>query len=127
VVRGLAALALRERGAKAAPAKNALLDRLGDSEAGVRMVAAQAIGRLHDPATIDPLIAACKVEGQHVHVLRSLADALGGFGPDASRALQVLNELARIPRVEWAAKAAIRRIEALPTSPAARKVAALQP
>jgi hypothetical protein len=127
VVRGLAALALRERGVKAAAAKDALLERLGDSETGVRMMAAQAIGRLHDAATIDPLIAACKVEGQHVHVLRSLADALGTFGPDASRALQVLNDLAKIPRVEWAAKAAIGKIEAPAISPAARKVTTRQP
>jgi hypothetical protein len=119
VVRGLAALALRQRATKAAPAKDALLSRLSDDEVGVRMMAAQAIDRLRDPSTIDPLIAACKIDGQHVHVLRSLADALGNLGPAAERALPVLEDLARIPRVEWAAKAAMRKIRAPATSPAA--------
>jgi len=43
-------------------------------------------------------------------VLRSLADALGDLGPQASRAVPTLRELAKIPRVEWAANAAIRKI-----------------
>jgi Protein of unknown function (DUF2961)/HEAT repeats len=123
VVRGLAALALRQRGTKASPAKDALLDRLSDEEVGVRMMAAQAIDRLRDPSTIDPLMAACRVEGQHVHVLRSLADALGSLGPAAERALPVLDDLAKIPRVEWAAKAAIRKIQTPLTSPAPRSQA----
>ena len=90
VVRGLAALALRQRGTRAAPARDALLARLGDSEVGVRMMAAQAIGRLKDSSTIDALVAACKVPDQQVHVLRSLADALGAMGPAASTALPTL-------------------------------------
>ena len=114
VVRGLAALALRQRGTAAASARNALLARLGDSEVGVRMMAAQAIGQLKDPSTIDALVAACKVPDQQVHVLRSLADALGGLGPAASAALPTLRDLTKIPRVEWAAKAAIRRINGQP-------------
>jgi hypothetical protein len=112
VVRGLAALALREAGAAAAPARPDLLARLGDDEVGVRMMAAQALGRQRDPGNVAPLLEACRVPGQHVHVLRSLADALGEIGPAASRALPVLEELARLPRVEWAAKAAMRRISA---------------
>src|SRR4029077_20847742 len=56
VVRGLAALALRQRGTRAAPARDALLARLGDSEVGVRIMAAQAIGRLKDSSTIDALV-----------------------------------------------------------------------
>ena len=114
VVRGLAALALRQRETTAAPARDALLARLGDSEVGVRMMAAQAIGRLKDPSTIDALVAACKVPDQQVHVLRSLADALGAMGPAASAALPTLRDLTKIPRVEWAAKAAIRRINGQP-------------
>lgn len=110
VVRGLAAVALRDAGKAAAPARDALLSKLGDEEVGVRMIAAQALGQLRDPSLIDPLIAACRVQDQQVHVLRSLADALGDLGPQASRALPVLRELARIPRVEWAANAAIRKI-----------------
>jgi HEAT repeat protein len=114
VVRGLAALALRQRGTTATSAREALLARLGDSEVGVRMMAAQAIGRLKDPSTIDALVAACKVPDQQVHVLRSLADALGAMGPAASAALPTLRDLSKIPRVEWAAKAAIRRINGQP-------------
>ena len=114
VVRGLAALALRQRGTRAAPARDALLARLGDSEVGVRMMAAQAIGRLEDSSTIDALVAACKVPDQQVHVLRSLADALGAMGPAASTALPTLQDLTKMPRVEWAAKAAIRRINGQP-------------
>ncbi len=114
VVRGLAALALRQRATRAAPARDALLARLGDSEVGVRMMAAQAIGQLKDPSTIDALVAACKAPDQQVHVLRSLADALGTMGPAASAALPTLRDLTKIPRVEWAAKAAIRRINGQP-------------
>jgi hypothetical protein len=111
VVRGLAALALREAGRAALPARDALVARLSDDEAGVRMMAAEALGRLRDPATIDALIAACRAPGQHVHVQRSAADALGEMGPAASRALPVLQELARVPRAEWSARAAIRKID----------------
>ncbi len=55
--------------------------RLKDDEVGVRMIAAQAIGRLRDPSTLDALMAAGRESGQHVHVLRSVADALGALGP----------------------------------------------
>jgi hypothetical protein len=48
-----------------------------------------------------------------VHVLRSLADALGDLGPEAARALPALRELARIPRVAWAANAAVKKIESV--------------
>ena len=78
------------------------------------MMAAQAIGRLEDSSTIDALVAACKVPDQQVHVLRSLADALGAMGPAASTALPTLQDLTKMPRVEWAAKAAIRRINGQP-------------
>jgi hypothetical protein len=114
VVRGLAALALRQRGVGAAPARDALLAKLSDQEVGVRMMAAQAIGQLKDPSTTDALVAACKVPDQQVHVLRSLADALGAMGPAAAAALPTLRDLTKIPRVEWAAKAAIRRINGQP-------------
>jgi hypothetical protein len=111
VVRGLAAIALREAGPEAAPARDVLLAKLKDDDVGVRMIAAQAIGRLHDPGTMGALIDACRVPDQHVHVLRSLADALGDLGPQASSALPVLRELTRIPRVAWAANAAIKKID----------------
>ncbi len=79
VVRGLAALGLRDAGVAAAPARDALIARLKDDEVGVRMIAAQAIGRLRDPSTLDALMAAGREAGQHVHVLRSIADALGAI------------------------------------------------
>jgi len=110
VVRGLAALALRNAGTASTSATRSLVSRLEDSEIGVRMMAAQALGRVHDPSTIDALLAAARAPEQPVHVLRSVADALGSFGPQAARALPTLTELARIPRVEWSARAAIRKI-----------------
>jgi hypothetical protein len=110
IVRGLAALGLRDAGTAAAPARDALVSRLKDDEVGVRMIAAQAIGRLADPSTLDALMAAGRESGQHVHVLRSVADALGALGPVAAPALALLKELAQQPRVRWAAEAAIGKI-----------------
>ena len=75
------------------------------------MMAAQAIGRLRDPETIDALIAAARAPDQNVHVLRSVADALGDIGPPAVRALPALREMTKIPRATWNANLAIRKIE----------------
>jgi hypothetical protein len=114
VARGLAALAIRRAG-KAAPAAvimPQLIASLKDPDENVRIAAADTIaarGREAAPA-LRQLIDACNAPGQHVHVLRSLAGALGGIGPQAAPALPVLEKLAAIPRVEWAAKAAIRSI-----------------
>ena len=44
-------------------------------------------------------------------MLRACASALGAIGPPAASALPVLREIAKQPRVRWAAEAAIRRIE----------------
>ena len=87
-----------------------LIARLKDDEVGVRMIAAQAIGRLRDPSTLDALMAAGNASGQHVHVLRSIADALGVLGRAAAPALPLLKELAKQSRVRWAAEAAMRKI-----------------
>ncbi len=111
VVRGLAAVALRNAGAAAGPARDALVARLRDDGDGVRMMAAQAIGRLRDPETIDALIAAARAPDQNVHVLRSVADALGDIGPPAVRALPALREMTKIPRATWNANLAIKKIE----------------
>ena len=112
VVRGLAALARRDAGPKAASALDALVARLKDEDVGVRMMSAQAIGSQGPKAArvVPALIEACRRQDEHVHVQRSLADALGAVGPAASAGLPELRELARIPRVRWAAEAAIRRI-----------------
>jgi HEAT repeat protein len=113
VVRGLAALALRDIGEKALPALDTLVAHLKDDDVNVRMMSAQAAGRQRQRAAsaVDALVAACRRPDEHVHVQRSLAEALGAIGPAARGSLPVLRELARIPRVRWSAEAAIRQIE----------------
>ncbi|MBN1418781.1 MAG: DUF2961 domain-containing protein [Planctomycetes bacterium] len=114
VVRGLAAIALRDRGEEALPALDALAGALKDADPNVRLMAANAlaaIGKAAAPA-VPALIEAASGEGEQVHVLRSVASALGAIGrPAADPALPVLQRLAKIPRVQWAAEAAIRSIE----------------
>jgi hypothetical protein len=47
-----------------------------------------------------------------VQVLRSYATALGRIGkPAAVPAIPLLKELAKIPRVKWAADAALKNLE----------------
>ncbi len=112
VVRGLASLALRNAGPGAMPALDELVGRLRDDDPNVRLMSAQAIGACGTDAAraVPPLIDACRRPGEHVHVQRSLADALGAIGAGAAPALQVLGELARIPRVRWSAESAMRKI-----------------
>ena len=113
VIRGLAALTLRDAGPAANPALDLLVARLKDPDENVRLMSAEAIARQGKRAAraVPALIAACEVSGEHVHVLRSAAGALGAIGPDAAQALPVLRKLEAIPRVRWAARAAIRQIE----------------
>ncbi len=112
IARGVAALALRDLGSAAREALPALAQALKDPEVAVRMTAADAIARQGPAAAVvlDALIAAAKVPGEHVHVQRSLATALGSIGPAAQPALPVLAELEKIPRVGPAATTAMRRI-----------------
>jgi len=112
IIRGLAALGLKEAGLAALPALDALVARLTDSDTGVRMMAANAIaaiGRRASPA-VPALIAAASAPDEHVHVLRSVADALGAIGPAAASAAPALEELTKLPRVRWAAEAALKKI-----------------
>lgn len=115
VARGLAAMALRDAGEGALPALDALAAALRDPEPNVRLMSANAIaavGRDAAPA-VPALVEAASLAGEEVHVLRSVAAALGAIGgPAALPALPALRDLARIPRVEWAAEAAIERIQA---------------
>ena len=106
-------MALRDMGAAAAPALDALIARMKDEDVNVRLMAAEAIGRQGRSAAraVDALIDAARRRGEHVHAQRSIATALGRIGPPAAAALPVLEDLARIPRVEWAAKAAIKQIK----------------
>ncbi|HNR98324.1 MAG TPA: DUF2961 domain-containing protein [Planctomycetota bacterium] len=113
ITRGLAALALRDRGQESVAALDMLAAALQDSDAGVRMMAANAlaaIGREAAPA-VPALIDAASAEGQQVHVLRSVAAALGAIGKPAAPALPALRKIAQIPRAKWSADAAIRAIE----------------
>ena len=118
VRRGLAAMALRDRGRDALPALGALTTALADKDPNVRLMAGNAIAALGPAAApaVGALTAACSVKGEEVHVLRACASALGAIGKTAASAsaLPVLRELARLPRVQWAAEAAIRSIEAAP-------------
>lgn len=114
VVRGLAAVVLRDRGQAALPALPALITALKDEDVSVRMMSANALAAIGKDAApaVPALIAAASVQGEQVHVLRSLAAALGRIGkPAAAPALPRLRELAKIPRVRWAAEAAIRNLE----------------
>jgi hypothetical protein len=112
VIRGVAALTLRDAGAAAYPALDILITKLKDPDENVRLMSADAIARQGKRATraVPALIAACEAPSQHVHVLRSAATALGAIGPDAAPALPVLRKLEAIPRVRWAARAAIGQI-----------------
>jgi len=114
VTRGLAALALRDRGKEARPALDALTKALRDPDPSVRMMAGTAIAEMKKDAApaVPALIAACSVKDEQVPVLRACAAALGAIGkPAATPALPVLRELAKIPRVQWAAQRAIGSIE----------------
>lgn len=116
ILRGLAAVRLRDSGKAALAALPALQRALRDPEVAVRMRAADAIGAQGPAAlpALDALIEAAKAPGEHVHVQRSTAIALGRLGRAASPAIPVLEQLARIPRVGPAAATAIRQIQNQP-------------
>jgi len=113
VTRGLAAVELRARGEEAHAALDSLTAALRDRDANVRLMSANAIAAIGAPAAsaVPALVAACSVRDEEVHVLRACATALGAIGPPAAPALPVLRDIAKQPRVSWAADAAIRRIE----------------
>lgn len=112
VVRGLAALALRDAGPLDATAIDTLASHLRDPDDGVRMASGWALAAQGRSSirVLPALLAAGRAVGQHPHVQRAVADALGAIGPAAREALPVLEELAKIPRVRWNATAAIARI-----------------
>jgi hypothetical protein len=114
VIRGLAAIALRNMGPKSSVVLTELTTALKDAEVSVRMMAANAIAAMGEDAaaSVPELIRAGSVKGEQVHVLRSIAAALGAIGKPAARpALPLLKELSKIPRVQWAAESAIHKIE----------------
>lgn len=116
VVRGLAALALRDAGPVGDAALDALAARLTDPDDGVRMASAWAIAAQGARAmrVFPALMAAGKAQPQHPHVQRAVADAFGAIGPAAREALPVLDELAKGVRVRWNAAAAIRKVKGIP-------------
>ncbi|MBN2507882.1 MAG: DUF2961 domain-containing protein [Verrucomicrobia bacterium] len=114
LMRGLAAVALRDRGGDALPALREIMAGLKDCDVSVRMMSADVLAVLGPEAApaVPALIAAGSVPGEQVHVLRSVAAALGSIGkPAAADALPLLRRLAPLPRVRWSAEAAIRKIE----------------
>jgi len=114
IARGLAAIALRDKGRESLPALGELIAALEDNDVCVRMMSANAIAAIgKDAASAVPdLIAAGSTQGEQVHVLRSVAAALGAIGkPAALPALPLLRKLSGIPRVHWAAESAIRKLE----------------
>ena len=114
VARGLAAAALRDRGRASVAALPELTTGLSDADVCVRMMSANALAAIGPEAApaVGALIAAGSVKGEQVHVLRSVAAALGSVGkPGGVAAVPLLRELARIPRVQWAAESALRKLE----------------
>jgi hypothetical protein len=112
IVRGLAAIALRDSGLGALPALDALRAALRDPDVNVRTMSANAIAAIGPEAraAVPDLIAVLSVAGEDVQALRASASALGAIGPEAAAAEPVLRELAAMPRVQWAAEEAIRKI-----------------
>jgi hypothetical protein len=114
VTRGMAAIALRDKAHDALAALPAVKIALKDGDVAVRLMAANIIAAIgKDAASAVPdLIATGSTPNQAVHVLRSVASALAAIGkPEASAALPMLREIAKIPRVEATAKNAIHQLE----------------
>jgi HEAT repeat protein len=113
VVRGLAAIALSQLPALPDDVADLLGKHLKDPDENVRMVVNNALAAYGSAAKrlLPQLIAAAQVPGEHRHVLRSIAVALGSIGPDARSALPVLRELESMPLVRWQAQWAIRKIQ----------------
>jgi hypothetical protein len=111
-LRGLAAIALRDSGPSAAPALDALRTALRDPDVNVRTMAANAIAAIGSAArpAVSDLVAAASVANEDVQVLRAAASALGAIGPEAVEAIPILETLTRMPRIQWAAEEALRRI-----------------
>jgi HEAT repeat protein len=112
VTRGLAAMALRDKGPAAKPALEALVADLKDSEIQVRVMAANAIASIGPEAAsaVPALVAVCRLPGETTQMVRASMAALGAIGPAASAALPTLRELAAKPPTRVVAERAIARI-----------------
>jgi hypothetical protein len=113
VVRGLSASALSECADCASRALASLILGLKDSDENVRLASADTIAVVGPAAApaVPALIEAGDRTGEHVHVLRSIAKALGNIGPAAAPGLPLLEKMKRMPRVQWAAQQAITKIQ----------------
>jgi hypothetical protein len=113
VVRGLVAIALSNLAQLPNDVADLLAKHLKDPDENVRMVVNNALAAHGEAAKrlLPQLITAAQAPGEHRHVLRSIAMALGSIGPDALPALPVLRELERLPLVRWQAQWAIRKIQ----------------
>jgi HEAT repeat protein len=115
IVRGLAALALRDSPA----AIPALIEALKDPDSSIRMIAAEDLGRLHAASATQALIAVAQTKDEHLHVLRNVVTALAAIGPPAAAAIPALEALKSNPRLRYPATAAQQRISSsnLPRAP----------
>jgi len=114
IKRGMAAIALRDKGKQSLPALKDLTSGLKDKDVCVRMMSANTIAAIGKDAAlaVPALIAAGSVSGEQVYVLRSVAAALGAIGkPAAQPSLPLLQALSKTPRVHWAAESAIRKLK----------------
>jgi hypothetical protein len=114
VTRGMAAIALRDKGKEALPALPALIAALKDSDPNVRLMSGNAIAGIGPEAApaVPALMEAASVKTEEIQVLRSYALALGAIGkPAAVPAIPLLKELAKTPRVRWAAEASLKKLE----------------
>ncbi|MGH9614395.1 MAG: DUF2961 domain-containing protein, partial [Bryobacteraceae bacterium] len=95
VVRGLSALALSGCPECAGKALTDLIGRLKDPDENVRLASADAIAVVGPAAApaVPELIEAANRAGEQVHVLRSVAKALGNIGAAAAPGLPVLQKL----------------------------------
>ncbi len=112
-VRVLAACGLRDRGATALPALDALVALLKDKDTYARAAAAGAIGAIGPKAApaVPALVAACKVPGETWQPLRAYVYALGDIGPAAKAALPTLEAMKADRSVEWVVVKTIDEIE----------------
>jgi len=113
VLRGLAAVALRDMGSLSEDVIDRVAERLeADRDDGVRMMLAWAIAAQGEGGlrTMPTLMKVGVTPGLDAHVQRAIADAFGAMGPAAADAAPVLDEMYRNPRSRWNVEAARRRI-----------------
>ncbi|MCI0587943.1 MAG: HEAT repeat domain-containing protein [Planctomycetes bacterium] len=107
-----------EAGARCPGLRELLVAGLSDTEAGVRVQCAAALGALGDPAAAEPLLA--RAEDPDPVVRASAAVALGGLRIERAREKLEALRLASEPGVREAARSALRLLDAPSGPPAPR-------